>query len=81
MATHRLTARAGVFGCLVLTLQTLYPIRVERERIVLDEVELALNAFFVLEYLLRWYSRNFRPLYPLKVCWTTVQTTTLNPES
>ena len=36
-------AAMGLVGCLVLTLQTLYPLRIERERIVLDEVELGVN--------------------------------------
>jgi len=59
-------AGAGLLGCLVLTLQTLYPVKMSRDRIVLDEVELCLNIFFVAEFLTRWYSRDMKPRYLLK---------------
>jgi hypothetical protein len=32
---------------------------------LLNKAEKGVNIFFVVEYLVRWYSRNLRPSYPL----------------
>ena len=34
-------------------------------RMLLNKAEKGVNIFFVIEYLVRWYSRNLRPSYPL----------------